>query len=171
MLRSSPFIFFEALKYALPASIFFFKFLEWWYSPDNARRRGRGGTSGSGGPGGLEGGLKLDPPKTLLPHIRGILSNKSSDYKEPYIPRTKLAPKFDEEMEAESDQLQQSTKDSLLHNSCPLCGATPMNNPSALPSGYVFCYTCAFSYLEENKRCPITLQSVEGPEELRRVLG
>jgi peroxin-12 len=36
---------FEALKIVLPTSIFFFKFLEWWYSSDYARTR-RGGKRG-----------------------------------------------------------------------------------------------------------------------------
>lgn len=169
MLRSSPFIFFEALKYALPASIFFFKFLEWWYSPDNSRRRrrgrGGGGNTGSGEAGGSDEMYKLEPPRVLSPNRHGVLFNKASDYKDPYVPRSKLAPTLDEDGDL------QSTKDSLLHNSCPLCGATPMNNPCALPTGYVFCYTCAFAYVEENKRCPVTLAKVHGTSELRRVLG
>lgn len=44
---------FEALKVALPTSIFFFRFLEWWYSPEggHARLRRRGGGSlGNEGP-------------------------------------------------------------------------------------------------------------------------
>ncbi len=44
VLRLAPGTVFEALKYGLPASIFFFKFLEWWYGADNPRRR-RGGVA------------------------------------------------------------------------------------------------------------------------------
>lgn len=39
---------------------------------------------------------------------------------------------------------------------CPLC-SEPIANATALPSGYVFCYRCAHSYVEENGRCPVTL--------------
>ncbi len=48
----------------------------------------------------------------------------------------------------------------LIHNSCPLCGAMPINNPAVLPSGYVYCYTCAFNYVEEQARCPVTSLAV-----------
>ncbi|RUP21146.1 Pex12 amino terminal region-domain-containing protein [Jimgerdemannia flammicorona] len=47
-------------------------------------------------------------------------------------------------------------------NTCPLCQARPINNPTALPSGYVFCYTCAFHYVEEHGRCPVTWTRVRG---------
>ncbi|RKO95534.1 hypothetical protein CAUPRSCDRAFT_12768 [Caulochytrium protostelioides] len=39
---------------------------------------------------------------------------------------------------------------------CPLCGAAPRVTPAALPSGYVFCYTCIVPSLQEHRRCPVT---------------
>jgi hypothetical protein len=39
---------------------------------------------------------------------------------------------------------------------CPLC-QKPFANPTALASGYVFCYRCAHSQVEENGVCPVTL--------------
>lgn len=39
---------------------------------------------------------------------------------------------------------------------CPLCQNT-INNATALPSGYVFCYRCAFDHVERHGRCPVTL--------------
>ncbi|KAF9008793.1 cyclin-dependent protein kinase inhibitor [Cyathus striatus] len=39
---------------------------------------------------------------------------------------------------------------------CPLCQKS-MNNATALPSGYVFCYRCAYDYVEKHGRCPVTL--------------
>ena len=38
---------------------------------------------------------------------------------------------------------------------CGLCGST-IANATALPSGYVFCYRCAFGYVEKHGRCPVT---------------
>ncbi|KAK0536567.1 ubiquitin-protein ligase peroxin 12 [Tilletia horrida] len=91
LLRSAPYIFFESLKYALPASIFFFKFLEWWYSPDNPRRRRGGVGAPNGGAGGFgeedgngagagpassgaDGEVPLfGPPRPLLPAARGVV--------------------------------------------------------------------------------------------------
>jgi peroxin-12 len=166
MLRSSPFIFFEALKYALPASIFFFKFLEWWYSPDNARRR----RSGGGGSGRDEDGktFNLSPPKILLPHLQGVVYEKLQQFKEIAIPKTRLGLNDEEDQYDDTDRQE---KKGLTHNACPICGTAPINNPTAFPTGYVCCYTCAFAYVEEHNRCPVTLQSVNGKNELRRVLG
>lgn len=168
MLRSSPFIFFEALKYALPASIFFFKFLEWWYSPDNARRR----RSGGGGSGGEKEGrlFNLEPPKVLLPHIQGVLYEKLEKFKEIAIPKTRLGLETDSD-EEEGGTLEAHERKGLTHNGCPICGAAPINNPTAFPTGYVCCYTCSFAYVEEWHRCPVTLKRVSGTSELRRVLG
>ncbi|SGY38440.1 BQ5605_C003g02031 [Microbotryum silenes-dioicae] len=45
-----PLLSFEALKFLLPTSIFFFRFLEWWYSPEGGygrlRRKGGAGAEG-----------------------------------------------------------------------------------------------------------------------------
>ncbi|SAM01400.1 hypothetical protein [Absidia glauca] len=55
-------------------------------------------------------------------------------------------------------------------NTCPLCMASPVNNPTALPSGFVFCYTCAYRYVEEHGRCPVSWIKVErGVEDLTKV--
>jgi peroxin-12 len=169
MLRSSPFIFFEALKYALPASIFFFKFLEWWYSSDNARRRRPGG--GSGGSGREKDGraYNLDPPKILLPHLRGVVYEKLKQYVEAPIPKTKLG--LESSNDIEEDGVTPSERRGLSHNGCPICGTAPINNPTAFPTGYVCCYTCSFAYVQEWHRCPVTLKKVTDTTELRRVLG
>lgn len=40
---------------------------------------------------------------------------------------------------------------------CPLC-TRPRTNPAVVAtSGFVFCYTCAFHYVTQYKRCPVTL--------------
>ena len=187
MLRSSPFIFFEALKYALPASIFFFKFLEWWYSADNPRRRrGGGGSRGGGTAGAAGGGTAGDgadagggtapeqggfgtnvpvfgPPSVLMPSEEGVLYLKTQGFNDPKVP-IKLASDISHEQEKQGAV--------LLHNSCPLCGRTPIANPCMLPTGYVFCYTCAHEHVEEHEECPVTRQPIlGGKESIRRVLG
>lgn len=154
------------MKYALPASIFFFKFLEWWYSPDNARRR-RPGASGSGAD--KDGKVfTLDPPKILLPHVKGVVYEKLQQFKELAFPKTRLGL---ETLDEEDYEGQTYKKAGLTHNGCPICGSAPINNPTAFPSGYVCCYTCSFAYVEEYQRCPVTLTKVKGTFELRRVLG
>ncbi|GAA5804438.1 Pex12 amino terminal region-domain-containing protein [Helicostylum pulchrum] len=114
----------EFLKVLLPMSIFFFKFLEWWYSSEFSR----GGSNRDGDTENI-----VPPPDKIKPDSRG-------------------------------------TKLPSTANTCPLCLASPINNPTALPSGYVYCYTCAYHYVEEHKRCPVTWIKVHnGAEDLTKL--
>ncbi|EST09916.1 Pex, N-terminal [Kalmanozyma brasiliensis GHG001] len=184
VLRLAPGTIFEALKYGLPASIFFFKFLEWWYGADNPRRRRTGGSGTSGGGAGDDTSHPtLDPPIPLLPDLTHGLLSKSipttiadtlPEYKLPHIftLSSTLLDKLANGEEHKPTLTTSGGKRRLVHNSCPLCGALPINNPAVLPSGYVFCYTCAFNYVEEHARCPVTSLAVpERKDALRKVLG
>ncbi|KAI0047270.1 cyclin-dependent protein kinase inhibitor [Auriscalpium vulgare] len=46
--------------------------------------------------------------------------------------------------------------DGKMYGYCPLC-QTPITNATALPSGYVFCYRCAYEQVEKHGKCPVTL--------------
>ncbi|KAF9495724.1 hypothetical protein BDN71DRAFT_1447164 [Pleurotus eryngii] len=46
--------------------------------------------------------------------------------------------------------------DRTQYGVCPIC-VKSMNNATALPSGYVFCYRCAYDHVEKRGRCPVTL--------------
>ncbi|PWN19373.1 hypothetical protein BCV69DRAFT_287936 [Microstroma glucosiphilum] len=171
MLRGGPYMFFESLKYALPASIFLFKFLEWWYGSEEVGRR-RDGRGGKGeGPGG--DGVRFGPPRVLLPSERGILydDEKSKSYKIPSVTVT-VPPQTPPESDDGSPRSVNTQSRLLIHNSCPICGATPMNNPAVIPSGYAFCYTCINAYVEKEGRCPVSGMRLEdGESGVRRVLG
>lgn len=54
------------------------------------------------------------------------------------------------------------------YGQCPLCEKA-INNATALPSGYVFCYRCIHDYVDENHQCPVTLQPSRITQ-LRKVL-
>ncbi|KAG2171433.1 hypothetical protein INT43_009094, partial [Umbelopsis isabellina] len=117
----------EFLKVLLPMSIFFFKFLEWWYSSEFARGGGRSGAYGD------EEANIIPPPEEIKPDPRGVA-----------VPKTP--------------------------NTCPICLANPINNPTALPTGYVFCYTCAYRYVEDHGKCPVTWNKIRGgTEQLTKV--
>ncbi|KAI8337687.1 Pex12 amino terminal region-domain-containing protein [Chlamydoabsidia padenii] len=119
--------FVEFLKVLLPMSIFFFKFLEWWYSSEFARG------NGTGNYGEEDTENTVPPPEKTKPDPRG-------------------------------------TKLPSSPNTCPLCLTNPINNPTALPSGFVFCYTCAYRYVEEQGRCPVSWIKVDrGVEDLTKV--
>lgn len=200
LLSLTPGVTFEALKYALPASIFFFKFLEWWYGADNPRRRRNHSTtlaSTSASNGEEATPATLNPPTPLHPDlVHGLLGSHIPDpiaqtlptYKLPQIfalsatlldqlnhPSSTTPPKphlLKSKHNAKGQAEPQSEARKLIHNSCPLCGAMPINNPAVLPSGYVFCYTCAFNYVQTHASCPVTNAPVpERKDALRKVLG
>ena len=142
----------DMLKYALPASIFFFKFLEWWYSPQNRRRRG-----------GSDDGARrhVNPPAVLPPSERGVLFTPPDTYEPPAV--------LSRAAESASDT--DVSKSTLLHNGCPLCGVAPIQNPCVLTTGYAFCFRCAHAYVDKWMRCPITLLPLPGGiEQIRKVL-
>ncbi|KAI0269321.1 hypothetical protein BC834DRAFT_820621 [Gloeopeniophorella convolvens] len=58
--------------------------------------------------------------------------------------------------------------DATKFGHCPLC-QSPIANATALPSGYVFCYRCAFSHVERHGTCPVTLMPAR-TWDLRKVL-
>jgi len=58
--------------------------------------------------------------------------------------------------------------DQTTYGICPLC-RSPIANATALPSGYVYCYRCAHSYVEEHGKCPVTLTSA-AVWQLRKIL-
>jgi len=60
------------------------------------------------------------------------------------------------------------TIDRTRYGCCPLCGSM-IANATALPSGYVFCYRCAFSHVEKHGTCPVTLVPAH-TWDLRKVL-
>ncbi|ELU41829.1 cyclin-dependent protein kinase inhibitor [Rhizoctonia solani AG-1 IA] len=100
----------DSLKLLLPISIFFLKFLEWWYSPSSPARALSAPRSGPA----------IPPPAKLSPHPRGLGIGD------------------------------------LPYGICPLCHER-LQNATALPTGYAFCYRCIYSYVEEHARCPVTL--------------
>ncbi|KAF9898655.1 ubiquitin-protein ligase peroxin 12 [Lobosporangium transversale] len=109
----------DFLKVLLPMSIFFFKFLEWWYQSDYYRKASAAGDS-----------AEVPPPDRIKPHPDGIP-----------LPRE---PKI-----------------------CPIC-LKSITNPTALSSGYVYCYPCAYKQVEDHGRCPVTLMRC-GTDDLRKL--
>ena len=58
--------------------------------------------------------------------------------------------------------------DKRAYGTCPICHKS-INNATALPSGYVFCYRCAYDQVEKHKKCPVTLLPAQ-VWQLRKVL-
>ncbi|KIM67789.1 hypothetical protein SCLCIDRAFT_1070521 [Scleroderma citrinum Foug A] len=122
LLTRSPRMILDSLRFLLPTSIFFIKFLEWWYSPGSPARALSSSPLGPAVP----------PPRVLPPHPDGL------------------------------------PVDNMTFGHCPLC-KNSINNATALPSGYVFCYRCAFDHVEHHGNCPVTLLPTK-VWQLRKVL-
>ncbi|ORY75360.1 Pex12 amino terminal region-domain-containing protein, partial [Leucosporidium creatinivorum] len=115
-LSLAPLLTFEALKFLLPTSIFFFRFLEWWYSPDggSSRLRGKGGGKGSSG-----AALRAPTSATATATVGRMEGLKTPPGK----------------------------------GVCPVHEG-PLVNPTALPTGWVGCYKCLHTWVEEKGCCP-----------------
>ncbi|KAI9222653.1 Pex12 amino terminal region-domain-containing protein [Blastocladiella britannica] len=110
----------EFLKTVLPLSIFFYKFVDWFFSTDYAKQT-------------ATASVKLPPPPPRIPpHKDGI-----------GLPPSRAT--------------------------CPMC-RRPIANPTALSTGYVFCYVCIHGEVEAKGQCPVTLRHV-GPNDLRRIFA
>ncbi|GAA5978582.1 hypothetical protein JCM10908_004412 [Rhodotorula pacifica] len=109
LLRLSPSLALDSLKFALPLAIFGFRLLEWWYSPAGvASRLGRGRKDGA------QPALRAPPPPAAIT----TASSSSSPG-------------------AEAEK-----------GTCVVHGGK-VENPTALPSGWIGCYKCLRGLEEE----------------------
>jgi len=142
----------DSLKVLLPTSIFFLKFLEWWYASDFARQLSAK-TAAS---------IELPPPKPVRPPVLADDEIPDDDVVARNI--VKALP------EAEG--------------ACPVC-ERGITNPTAVQTGYVFCYPCVFRWVQDGLgkdgkedgaegrigRCPVTgVRLLGGAEGLRRLM-
>ncbi|KAH7100541.1 Pex12 amino terminal region-domain-containing protein [Auriculariales sp. MPI-PUGE-AT-0066] len=58
--------------------------------------------------------------------------------------------------------------DPTAYGVCPLC-QRQLANATALPSGYVYCYTCLHAHVEKRGTCPVTLMPAD-LSQLRKIL-
>ncbi|KZM25951.1 ubiquitin-protein ligase peroxin 12 [Ascochyta rabiei] len=124
----------SSLKILLPTSIFALKFLEWWHASDFARQLSRKSAEN----------VELPPP--ILPSLPPAAKEQSSKYTSTTDHRSKPRP-IDPPIAA-STLLPILTvplpADSTL---CPIC-STPVTNPTASPTGFVYCYTCIHRWVQ-----------------------
>lgn len=165
----------ESAQYALPLAIFALRFAEWWFGPEGAGARNaalrasgraRGGSSmapaaaaaaaGGGGAGKGPLGFALRAPPSTTTTTQP--------------PRSGGAPAAAATTVPESGS-------HMKPGTCVVHSATeparPLVNATALPSGYVGCYTCLARLVGgegQQGRCPVTAQAFE-VHELRKLVG
>ncbi|KAI1934034.1 ubiquitin-protein ligase peroxin 12 [Ophidiomyces ophidiicola] len=146
-----------SLKIFLPASIFALKFLEWWHASDFSRQLARKATEALDLPAPVVSGLPPAPqPKVTLPSAlkqssHGKLTTlptqtaaptaptTTTKRRQPPISSTSYLPIF-------TVPLPHSDSSEDTQNMCPIC-LHALANPTACQTGYVFCYSCIFRWL------------------------
>lgn len=185
----------STLKILLPASIFALKFLEWWHASDFARQLSKKAAEGLDLPPPSVSGLPSSKSRLPSPSTRGIdetlsdslpssggntvaLSASShvapfsiqSDLKVAHAPAntTKL-------MDATALTPVSSTSNLPIHTIpsasastsglCPLC-KHPIQTATSAQTGYMFCYTCIFRWVDGSHEDQIAfMQGEERPRE------
>ncbi|EUC40495.1 hypothetical protein COCMIDRAFT_108653 [Bipolaris oryzae ATCC 44560] len=133
----------SSLKILLPTSIFALKFLEWWHASDFARQLSRKAAENIELPPPIlpslppsakqQGSKQTDASEKSQPTSSSSSSDKTQRI-DPPISSTTLLPIF----------TVASPPSSAL---CPIC-VTPIVNPTASPTGFVYCYTCIHRWVD-----------------------
>lgn len=149
----------SSLKFLLPVSIFALKFLEWWHASDFARQLSRKA---------LEEGLELPPPIISGLPRKSPLSTSAANSPLPIAPSNTVSlssPSPSHSPIQDPPNLRSSRNhppiSSIAHlpiltvsaptpstsSLCPIC-LQPIQTPTAVQTGYVFCYTCIFKWVD-----------------------
>lgn len=156
----------SSLRILLPTSIFALKFLEWWHASDFARQLSKKATEGLDLPPPVISGL---PPKsfarstrestqvsgslspTSAPANTVSLSSPPSDKNQPVPPPTAS------QIPARHSPPICATTLLPIHtvpapkpstsSLCPIC-LHPIQTPTSAQTGFVFCYTCIFKWVD-----------------------
>ncbi|KAN0081788.1 Pex2 / Pex12 amino terminal region domain containing protein [Elaphomyces granulatus] len=155
---------FSSLRFLLPASIFALKFFEWWHASNFSRQLARKVTETLHLPAPLVAGMVDPSKKTPSPTTR--VPSSSTDQKrtadetdvrrkqEPPISSTSFLPIF-------TVPLPTADPSNDDNAPCPIC-LNPLMNPTACQTGYVFCYSCIFRWLNGEHERQLNFMTGEG---------
>ncbi|KAI9726731.1 MAG: hypothetical protein M1828_000587 [Chrysothrix sp. TS-e1954] len=153
------------MRYALPASVFALKFLEWWHASDFARQLSRKAAEN----------LSLPPP------IISALTSPSADPR-PAATTSSMAEKTHPDATTASQAgarkapisassrlriltvpPQSSSSGSQSSDACPICGG-PIQTATASPYGFVYCYGCIHRWVDGTTEVQTRFMAGEGVE-------
>lgn len=162
----------SGLRILLPTSVFALKFLEWWHASDFARQLSRKAAEGLDLPPPIISGLPAEKSQQpQLARTERPLQNRSqittantvslsSSAPLPYPPSPSKETSLMDSIPAQLlkpprpisslTQLPILTVPPLTQRTsplCPICLST-IQTPTAVQTGYVFCYTCIFKWVE-----------------------
>ncbi|KAK3073040.1 ubiquitin-protein ligase peroxin 12 [Teratosphaeriaceae sp. CCFEE 6253] len=140
----------SSLKILLPTSIFALKFLEWWHASDFARQLSRKANEGRELPPPTVSGL---PSSTSKSRSAGSFNDKKhstlrrdSGYSGPPISSVTDLPILTVAPPTCADP--SDPESSNTSSSCPICLTSPIQTPTAAQTGYVYCYTCIYKWVD-----------------------
>ncbi|KZZ92378.1 peroxisome biosynthesis protein (PAS10/Peroxin-12) [Ascosphaera apis ARSEF 7405] len=143
----------KSLKMLLPASIFALKFLEWWHASDFSRQLARKANEALDLPAPVISGLPTKPMPKSVNNMKPSSSKGSSKLSDKDMKPSK--PKRARPPISSKTYLPILTvpyppttlNDAAEPQSiCPIC-LDSLTNPTACQTGYVFCYTCVFRWM------------------------
>ena len=140
-----------SLKLFLPTSIFALKFLEWWHASDFARQLSKKATESLELPPPVIAGLKKAPK---MSDLKEDSPERSSSHLPPNPPISSLShlPIYVVDYPRGSTGL------------CPIC-VSPVQTPTACQTGYVFCYTCIYKWVDGSHERQAAFMGTGGGEE------
>ncbi|OAX85151.1 hypothetical protein ACJ72_00453 [Emergomyces africanus] len=164
-----------SLKIFLPTSIFALKFLEWWHASDFSRQLARKATETLDLPAPVVSGM-LPPTAAAAAAAASAIAAKhkrqQSSTPRTYAPKrpnppissTSYLPIFTVPLPAVDPVAALSNPAAAATQSpCPIC-LNPLNNPTACQTGYIFCYSCIFRWINGEHERQIGFMNGEGSE-------
>ncbi|KAK0281973.1 ubiquitin-protein ligase peroxin 12 [Friedmanniomyces endolithicus] len=140
----------SSLKILLPTSIFALKFLEWWHASDFARQLSRKANEGLELPPPTISGLSLSTPKRrpeVFSDEKSITSRRrDSGHGGPPISSTTHLPILTVPAPTHTDPA--NLDSSNTSSACPICLNSPIQTHTAAQTGYVYCYTCIYKWVD-----------------------
>ncbi|MCJ1288044.1 ubiquitin-protein ligase peroxin 12 [Xylographa opegraphella] len=179
-----------SLKILLPTSIFALKFLEWWHASDFARQLSRKAAEGLDLPPPIISGLpvlsKSSPvhssnlqgtsPTAEVSSVLNTVSLASSNsisVSHPSAPAPSTRPTTTSPAPKLSPPISSTTHLPILtvapptqrtSSLCPIC-LHPIQTPTAAQTGFVFCYTCIFKWVDGSHERQLAWMEGGGGEE------
>ncbi|GIZ41229.1 hypothetical protein CKM354_000454200 [Cercospora kikuchii] len=147
-----------ALKLLLPTSIFALKFLEWWHNSDFARQLSKKANEGLELPppsiSGLSKGVRAAAKKSEEKEKKAEFADekgerprssslrRDSGFDGPPISAASMLPIL-----TVPPPLTMNEEGENVTALCPIC-VQPIQTPTAAQTGYVYCYTCIFKWVD-----------------------
>ncbi|MCJ1318938.1 ubiquitin-protein ligase peroxin 12 [Xylographa vitiligo] len=180
----------SSLKILLPTSIFALKFLEWWHASDFARQLSRKAAEGLDLPPPIISGLPT-PSKSnashasntqsaapaaqipSVPNTVSLTSSTSTPISHPSPPSSSTRPTTTSPTPKPSPPISSTTHLPILtvapptprtSSLCPIC-LHPIQTPTAAQTGFVFCYTCIFKWVDGSHERQLAWMEGGGGEE------